>query len=117
DAVAYRYAGRISNGAHLVYERPYEGDVWLLVAGGDSIVLPGPPLASPSGQALAAAAGDVVFRQSGLSIVERRDGAAVLVAQFAEVPYPCDLRWVSDDELSFQASTSGEGQAPSNWGV
>jgi hypothetical protein len=112
DQVDHRYAGRLTGLAHLVYKRPYEGHAWLLVADGlaEPIDLPGVPVASPKGHALAAAAEDPVFRQSGVVIVEHRMEGMAIGAEISEAGWPCDLHWISEDELSLKVSVGEPGE-------
>ena len=116
DRVQHRYAGRMAGlNARLVYRRPYEGHVWLLVSDdAEPIALPGVPVASPRGHAIAAAADDPVFHQSGVTIVEHRMQGLALGQAFPDIGWPCDLRWVSDGELSLNVSTDSA-KGPGAW--
>jgi hypothetical protein len=116
DRLQHRYVGRLAGlNARLVYQRPYEGHVWLLVSDDAApIPLPGVPLASPRGHAIAAAADDPVFRQSGVTIVEHRMQGLAVGETFPDIAWPCDMRWVSDGELSLSVSTDPS-RGPGAW--
>ncbi len=116
DRVQHRYAGRLAGlNARLVYRRPYEGHAWLLVSDqAEPIALPGVPVASPRGHALAAAADDPSFGQRGVTIVEHRMAGMAVGGAFPDIGWPCDLHWTSDGELSLKVSTDAA-KGPSAW--
>jgi hypothetical protein len=117
DRVTFRYAGRLVGApGQLVLKRPYESFGWLLVSSdAGPIELPGVPLASPRGHAMAAAASDPVFRQSGLVIVENRMAGLTVAAEFPEARYPCDLHWETEDRLVLKVALFDFEGAPNRW--
>ena len=104
DGAEYEYLGGWGrSGVEVVFVLRYEDLAWRLVdpRNGQWIDMAGPPIASPSGKAVAAVGDDSLINEfNGVEIVDYRDGR--FESQSLDADYACDPVWLSDDVLQLK---------------
>ena len=104
DGSEYEYLGGWArSGIEVVFVMRYEDLAWRLIdpRNGESIEMAGPPIASPSGKAVAAVGDDSLINEfNGIEIVDYQGGK--FATQALDADYACDPVWLSDDVLQLK---------------
>ena len=112
---AFAYVGVLKRfDLDVVYVRQPEDEEYQIIdaSTATAVNINGLPIASPSGRALIAFAGDAM-NFVGIEIVERDSAGLKLVRKFDTATYPCGLQWLSDTRATFLEIKPGAIHTPS----